>query len=401
MPRRKHRSLVKKRAGSPYYWYDFTVAGERYRGSTEAADKAVAEEIAARYRSQMLRRDRLGEAPPVPPITLDEAAARAWIEHWKHLSQPQRTAVQIRHLLRMLGRGTHLHDITSEDVATYVRRRRAEYSARSGRTVRDATGGRRKEGQRLVSATTVNRELESLAALMERAKAWGVRLPDPPVNVRAHRIKTRPPETKGYLRKSECQALLDALVPHARPIVLLDLMTGLRQSNLMRLRWRDVHLDVPQPYIEVIQKGGRPHVVPLPPPAVAILSSLAPSGQDHQGRVWRFGQTGCTCVWCRRDDTRGTQIESIRRTWETARKAIGRDDLTFHQIRHSLANWLLQSGESLETVRRQLGHTDIKTTSGHYAHLERSYQHDVMSRVSAPFGTISAHDDEAEGEDAG
>jgi len=401
MPRRKQRSLVKRRPGSPYYWYDFTVGGERHRGSTEATDKATAEEVAARHRAQLLRQDRLGEAPPSPPMTLDEAAARAWIEHWQHLSQPQRTAVQIRHLLRLLGKNAFLHDLSDEDIASYVRRRRAEYSARSGRTVQDGKGAQRKEGQRLVSATTVNRELEILAALLERAKAWSVRLPESPVAVRAHRVKARPSQPKGYLRQSECQALLDALVPHAKPIVLLDLMTGLRLSNLMRLRWREVHLDVPEPYLEVIQKGGRPHTVPLPPPAVAILSSLAPRASDRRGRVWRFGQAGCTCVWCRRADTRGTPIESVRRTWETARRTIDREDLTFHQIRHSVANWLLQSGESLETVRRQLGHTDIKTTSGHYAHLERSYQHAVMTRLGTAFGTISAHDDDDGEKDAG
>jgi hypothetical protein len=73
--KRRTRSLVRTRAGSPYYWYDFTVGGERYRGSTEATDKAAAEEIAARHRQNALRQQRLGEAPPAPTITLDEAFA--------------------------------------------------------------------------------------------------------------------------------------------------------------------------------------------------------------------------------------------------------------------------------------------------------------------------------------
>jgi len=37
----------------------------------------------------------------------------------------------------------------------------------------------------------------------------------------------------------------------------------------------------------------------------------------------------------------------------------------------------------------------------HWAHLERSYQHALMSRVSAQFGTISTHDGDADERETG
>ena len=60
--------------------------------------------------------------------------------------------------------------------------------------------------------------------------------------------------------------------------------------------------------------------------------------------------------------------------WNTARKMAGLADVRMHDLRHSFASLLINSGRTLYDVHRLLGHTQVKTTqrplapeSGHAA----------------------------------
>ena len=61
------------------------------------------------------------------------------------------------------------------------------------------------------------------------------------------------------------------------------------------------------------------------------------------------------------------QIASIDSTFDTARNAIGRPDVRFHDLRHPIATWLTAAGTPLNLVQELLGHSDIATTI-RYAH---------------------------------
>ena len=60
-------------------------------------------------------------------------------------------------------------------------------------------------------------------------------------------------------------------------------------------------------------------------------------------------------------------ILSIEKSWRTARNAIGRPDVRFHDLRHSISTWLAAAGTPLNLVQELLGHSDIATTM-RYAH---------------------------------
>ena len=56
--------------------------------------------------------------------------------------------------------------------------------------------------------------------------------------------------------------------------------------------------------------------------------------------------------------------------WDTARKSVGLSDVRVHDLRHSFASLLINSGRTLYEVQHILGHTQVKTTQ-RYAHLSQ------------------------------
>ena len=59
---------------------------------------------------------------------------------------------------------------------------------------------------------------------------------------------------------------------------------------------------------------------------------------------------------------------SIFCAWNTARTKAGLSDVRVHDLRHSFASLLINSGRSLYEVQKLLGHTQVKTTQ-RYANL--------------------------------
>ena len=64
----------------------------------------------------------------------------------------------------------------------------------------------------------------------------------------------------------------------------------------------------------------------------------------------------------------GKAYISIWYAWDTARRKAGLSEVRIHDLRHSFASFLVNSGRSLYEVQKLLGHAHIKTTQ-RYAHL--------------------------------
>jgi integrase len=72
----------------------------------------------------------------------------------------------------------------------------------------------------------------------------------------------------------------EALGPTFGPWAKLLLLTAARRDEAAKMRWDDIEgLDGPEPVWRVREKGGRLHLIPLAPMAVALLRSLPRSGE--------------------------------------------------------------------------------------------------------------------------
>jgi integrase len=69
----------------------------------------------------------------------------------------------------------------------------------------------------------------------------------------------------------------------------------------------------------------------------------------------------------------------IQRPWDNVRKAAGLPDVRIHDLRHSMASNMVNSGQSLFLVSKVLGHTTLRMTE-RYAHLS---QETLLAAVDA------------------
>lgn len=222
--------------------------------------------------------------------------------------------------------------------------------------------------------------------LMERNPAADLVLP-------AVRQADRVPWTSAELR-----AFLAAIPEddELAPLWITAAWTGMRQGELLGLRWQDVDLDrgslvvrrslarLPGPtgtrYVLEEPKTERSRrTIPLTPATVAALRELrkrqlsAPRKLD-QGLV--FATPAGSPLDAARVSIR------FRRAVETA----GLRLIRFHDLRHTAASLMIEAGIDLATISRILGHSTIATTADIYGHLTESGKRAAIDRFAEVVG---------------
>jgi integrase len=149
--------------------------------------------------------------------------------------------------------------------------------------------------------------------------------------------------------------------PHrdAADVIMLALLTGARQGELLQARWAEIDFDrgvwdKPQPKT----KQRRSHHVPLGVPALRLL-------KDRHGEV--------EGPWIFPGRHRGRPLTSIKKAWRTICDQAGiphgrEEGFTAHDLRHQFASLAVSGGATLPMIGGLLGHT-VPTTTARYAHL--------------------------------
>jgi len=151
-----------------------------------------------------------------------------------------------------------LHEIDRYDITRFITERRKD-----------------------VKGTAVNRDLSHLRCLFNRAKEWGFFRGDNPVSQKGRTQKdfVKENERQEFLEDEQEVALikeidkLEAKRPrqyvHLKPIVLTALNTGMRKGEILKMKWRNTHINDQTPELNFIyipaedSKNGEPRNVPL------------------------------------------------------------------------------------------------------------------------------------------
>ena len=137
-------------------------------------------------------------------------------------------------------------------------------------------------------------------------------------------------------------------------LYLFAARTGLRRGELSKLEWRDVHLDGPQPFVNVrasISKNRRQAQLPLSADASAPLRQLrcAPSTFVFKHMMPRMPQF--------RADLAVAGIPYVNERGEYA---------DFHALRKTFGTLLTLAGVSPRTVMELMRHSDMRLTAKTY-----------------------------------
>ncbi len=208
-------------------------------------------------------------------------------------------------------------------------------------------------------------------------------------------------------------AQMDALLEAAgtgryRALLTLALYTGLRQGELLGLRWEDVDLE--RKTLRVSQSLGPGKQVGAPKSAAGVRSMSLPDPAVESLREHRTAQDvarerACT-AWT---DTglvftthkAGKAGKSGRYTAppgspltqtvvDKALKAVlakaGLPDIRFHELRHTACSYMARRGIHPTTAMKRMGHSDIRLTLQHYTHVLEEEDREAAAKLSRRSG---------------
>lgn len=218
----------------------------------------------------------------------------------------------------------------------------------AGRRLRDtaAVWGEVVAAEKGKAAATINHKGRILRQITRKAwRVWGWL--DKPIAIELL------PETprERFLTLQEVEALAESCDhPAARGYLLLAAYTGIRRGHLLRLTKADVQGKFIR--LDRSSKTRTLQLVPLHPKVQKIAESL-PLGIGNR------------------------QLEEA---WKRARETAG-IDCRWHDLRHTCASWLVQSGVPLYTVAEMLGHSSTAVTQ-RYAHLAPQHLADAIAKLA-------------------
>ncbi|MFI5322075.1 MAG: tyrosine-type recombinase/integrase [Thermodesulfobacteriota bacterium] len=223
---------------------------------------------------------------------------------------------------------------------------------------------RKKRGRK---PETINKELGALRRMFNLAirGTLSIKIVKNPVEgiklLKVPKLKPR------VLKDSEFQRLYGAASDHFKPILLCAYMTGMRRSEIAKLKWKDVDLE--EGYIHVVEaKNGESRSIPIDEPLLSTLSDLS------RDAVNEFVFTGP-------DSTPYTSSTSWKRTWCTTLRKSGIEKCRFHDFRHTfVSNLIVNEKEDFATVMALSGHKDISMLK-RYSHTQEEAKKAAIKKL--------------------
>ena len=121
------------------------------------------------------------------------------------------------------------------------------------------------------------------------------------------------------------------------PIIEFAIETGMRRSEILKLRWCDV--DLVKRFASLYDtKNGEDGRVPLTRRCKEVLQTVPQTNEQ-------VFPISANC---------------LRLAWNRARNKAGISDLRFHDLRHEAVSWFFEMGMSVPEVALISGHKDVR-----------------------------------------
>lgn len=246
-----------------------------------------------------------------------------------------------------------------------------------------------------LSPTSVRHLHAVLHRALGQAARWGyvarnvADLVSPPRVSRVQMCALSPEQSRALLQAAEGDRF--------EALYVLALSTGMRQGELLALKWADVDLDAgmlqvkstlqrtPDGFAFLEPKTARSRrQVALTRAAVAALRRHRAAQLEERLRCpyWQDAELVFASEV-------GTPIEAtnlIRRSFHPLLAGAGLPRIRFHDLRHTAATLLLGQNVNVKVVSEMLGHSQIAITLDLYSHVTPTMQRDAVEALDAVLG---------------
>lgn len=165
-----------------------------------------------------------------------------------------------------------------------------------------------------------------------------------------------------------------------KTLFLMAVMTGMRQGELLGLKWSDIDFDKKQAHVQRTFNHGRfftpktkgsVRKIDLSP--VVILELMK----------WRLasGRNELDLVFPNKVGKPMECQKMMIRHFIPALTAAKLPRVRFHDLRHTYASLLIEQGENIKYIQNQLGHSSPMVTLNVYAHLMRDSNQEAVCRL--------------------
>lgn len=383
-------SIVQERGS----WYGKWRVGERQvkRRLGPVRPVGTTEGLTRKHAEAELRR-LMSEVKPLAPeqrITFEQAAER-YVAHLEHVLRRKPSTVQDYRIMIHRHLAPHFESkaierIRPPDVESYIT---AKFS----------------EG---LAVKTITNQLNFAHGVFQFALRRGWATTNPVALTERPRSTAADPDIR-FLTAEELEALLraveleEALGPTDRALYTVAAMTGLRQGELVALRWRDV--DWTAGVVRVRRNYSRGA---WGTPKSRRSSRAVPIADRVAGELERHFQrsayqAGDALVFCHPHTGNPYDASKLRARFYGAMSVAGmghrcgrEGGITFHSLRHTFGTRMAAVGVPMRTLQEWMGHRDFTTTliyadfapdpSGGAAFVERAFglARDSVSPVKRP-----------------
>jgi integrase len=313
------------------WWMSFTHAGRQVRRSTETEDKKLAQRIFDKIKGEIAEGTWF-EKLPGENYTYEDLMKKYLKEHSsvnKSASTYKRDKSLVKQLVGYFG-SYYLTEITPAMISQYKEKRREDG----------------------VSARTINYELATINHAFNLAiREWELINENPVVKVRKEKVSNI---IERWLSLNEEKKLLIASPKWLQEIIIFAINTGLRQSEILDLKWKQIDMTRESLTISE-QKNHCVDTLPLNETVMRLLRSKYREDLDLDSYV--FPNTN--------SDRKGNRL--LLKAFYAALKRSGITNFRFHDLRHTFATRLVQNGVDLYTVQK-LGRWKTVSMVQRYAH---------------------------------
>jgi integrase len=338
------------------WWMRFKYHGQQVRRSTDTSDRRVAEAILAKITVDIVE-GRYFEKREEQERTFAELMDRYLNEHVRKQMSQRSFRGYTKNLLPFF-HGYTLAQITPKLIVAYKAKRYADG----------------------VAPATINRELACMKKAFNLAiREWEWCRGNPVARVSMEQERNR---RDRWLSTGEEERLLQVAKPWLKDMILFALNTGMRMGEIRELTWEGV--DLFRKTVTVFRsKNGERRTIPINSLVLDVLKSKAKVRSLKSDYV--FPSDTFTLL----DDSH------LRRAFRGAMKLCRIKNFHFHDLRHTFATRLVQSGIDLYKVQCLLGHKSPIMTQRYAHHYPESLREGVEMlekyRLASTGGTNLAH----------